>query len=693
MKSFVKTTEGKEEITAYTVDDAVLPPLRFGKITRNRVVCQYADDYAVADTETSHDGESAAWVHQWAFKLRDVYIYGRRPSEFVRLLEKLRDRYHLNSFKRLIVYFHNSSYDLQYLKRFLQQYDPKIKILATDPHSILICDVFGFRLLCSYKLTHLSLDKLSSDYAVRYRKASGAVDYSVIRYQDEELPEDDWYYMFSDVASQHDAIAGYLKSQGYERAYKAPFTSTGFVRTACRHAAEKDREWRGKFLESTLSLEQFRLCRQAFMGGITIASYRYSDRTIRGEIGHVDFTSSYPARQMMDYFPTGRPMWYGEIESREELEEILTDFCGVFLLHLEGVELREGITAPYIPASKCIHIERPLKVNGKVISADRLSIAVTEIDYKWITRQYKAAEMRVDHLLIFERGPAPEWLKGQIMLYYERKCTLKHADPVLYMASKALLNGIYGMSATSPVRDEYRLNPDCIIEEKDGNPEGQLNKFYASRNSFLPYQLGIYTTAHARNALMEMIEAVGYEKFLYCDTDSIFYLKDEDTERALGKMNAAIRERAVRAGAAVGDQVLGVATPEPAVTAFRALHAKCYAMEEEGQLKVTIAGIPKRSTKWQDGRPVTRSNAEELGEIDNLKDGFVFRHCGGTRSLYIEQDIEQRYINGHLTELASAVIIENIEKEISDTMYAVGADYGLFDFRQEMPCDFGESVH
>jgi hypothetical protein len=77
------------------------------------------------------------------------------------------------------------------------------------------------------------------------------------------------------------------------------------------------------------------------------------------------------------------------------------------------------------------------------------------------------------------------------------------------------------------------------------------------------------------------------------------------------------------------------------------------------------------------------TNAEELGSIDNLHDGFTFKHCGGTRCVYNEQPIQIVNINGHMTELASSAVIENIEKEISDTMYTNGADYTPLKIIQE----------
>ena len=174
-----------------------------------------------------------------------------------------------------------------------------------------------------------------------------------------------------------------------------------------------------------------------------------------------------------------------------------------------------------------------------------------------------------------------------------------------------------------------------------------------------------------------MIECVGYENFLYCDTDSVFYIKTPENEARLAEYTEKCKQRAINAGAYVGNKYLGMPEDEPPIRAFRGLHAKCYAMEElnedtgEYELQVVVAGIPKKTTKWIDGSPVTITNAEELKSIDNLKDGFTFRHNGGSRAIYIERDKTEEYIDGHLTEHASGVIIDMIEKEISDTMWSI----------------------
>ena len=683
--SYVKTKDGRQAIKAYTPDEMTLPVLTFKDLQKNHKITKYATKYICLDTETSHDSNERGWVYQWAAKLSGLYVYGRKPSEIIDFMTKVAEHYGLGAQKKIILYIHNASYDLQYLKLFLRQYDPTAEFLAIDSHSIIQCDVLGFKIICSYKLTNLSLAVLAEKYAETYDKAVGEIDYSLIRYQDQELTASDWFYMFSDVAAQDDGIKGYLKMQGYRYAFKAPITSTGFVRANCRKASKADEDWRQEFQDSRLDLEQYNLCRQAFMGGVCIASFKYSNTTIRGDnLRHKDFCSSYPARQILDYMPVGKPNWYGDVESVDELEELCNEYCCVFVLTLDNVHIKKGVTAPCIPSSKCIHLENELKLNGKVVSADTLTIIVCELDYKWIKKQYDYDEaIGVDKMLIFERGEAPEWLKKEVFTYFKYKCTLADGD-ILRVKSKNMLNSIYGMTATAILREIFKMSDDYIItpeKKSDDDKRAALNKYYKSYNNFMPYQLAIWTTAHARDALYTMIEAAGYDNFLYCDTDSVFYIETPENKKRMEKYQSQCRQRAINGGGFVGDKFLGEPTDEPPLRAFRAIHSKCYAMEEwnkktgQFELNVVIAGIPKGATKWINGEPVFKTNAEELGSIDNLKDDFVFKHCGGTRCVYVERPISVEIINGHEIELSSSAVIENISKEISDTMYTKGKDY------------------
>ena len=71
-----------------------------------------------------------------------------------------------------------------------------------------------------------------------------------------------------------------------------------------------------------------------------------------------------------------------------------------------------------------------------------------------------------------------------------------------------------------------------------------------------------------------------YENFLYCDTDSVFYIETEYNKKTMEAYAQECRQRAIDAGAYVGNKYLGEPTEEPPLKAFRAIHSKCYAMEE-----------------------------------------------------------------------------------------------------------------
>ena len=685
IKSRVKTKDGDRPIIAYDINEFSPPVIAFKPLQRNHKIKWYATDYMVLDTETSRIGLDKSWIYQWAVKFKSTYIYGRTPSEFISLLTYMCEAYRLRDDKKIIIYIHNAAYDLQFLKHYLKQYDPTIDFFMLDNHAILICEILGFRIVCSYKLTNLSLAALSENYSTKYIKASGEIDYKVVRYQDSPLTDKDWYYMFSDVAAQYDGIRGFLNVMGYKYAYEAPFTSTGFVRATCRGAANATDYWRAEFQISALNLEQYNLCRWGFMGGVCIASFLYAGQTIRSDkLRHLDFRSSYPASQLTGYMPKGKPMWFGPVDDQDTFNSLLNEFCCVFVLSGTNLHIRKGVTAPCIPSSKCIGLKKPVRINGKLVYAEEFSIAVTELDYYWIDRQYTFDSMQIRNMLIFERGEIPSWFRSEVMTYFKQKQTLKHSNPLLYSKSKQFLNAIYGMTATSIIRPDIKMDPDLIAATKKLTPEEQaeedkskLRKYYKSYNNFMSYQYSLWTTARSRYRLYEMIEAAGYENFLYCDTDSIFYIETEENKKTMTAFKEECINRAIEHGAYIGTDYLGEPTDEAPIRAFRALHSKCYAMEEYSdksgkyELKVVIAGIPKAATKWKDGEPVTITSAEELGSIDRLEDGFKFEHCGGTRAVYIEDPARIENINGHKTEIASGVIIEDIDKTISDTMYSI----------------------
>ena len=74
---------------------------------------------------------------------------------------------------------------------------------------------------------------------------------------------------------------------------------------------------------------------------------------------------------------------------------------------------------------------------------------------------------------------------------------------VTYLARKEMLNACYGMTVTDIVRDEIIYAEDWTEEEPD-LPDA-IEKYNTSKNRFLFYPWGVWTTACARTAVWSAI--------------------------------------------------------------------------------------------------------------------------------------------------------------------------------------------
>ena len=207
------------------------------------------------------------------------------------------------------------------------------------------------------------------------------------------------------------------------------------------------------------------------------------------------------------------------------------------------------------------------------------------------------------------------------------------------MLSKARLNGIFGCLYSRIIRDNIQLNFDTLKYEKL-QPTIDIDKYYKSKNSCIPY-IGSLVTSYARLELLTVIEeCIGYDNILYMDTDSCFYRWTQEIEDRIKAYNEKCQKEAIEKGLVIEYKSYDGTVKRKILhkfdseydsrqsKTFKTLHAKCYALEPNGQLKCTIAGV----SDYNSDKTISRE--EELGSIDNLKNGFVFNACGGTRADY-----------------------------------------------------------
>ncbi len=624
------------------------------------------------DTETSHADEFDGWIHQWDICWNYIHIKGRRAEELIDFLTRVESwaRSHGKHWK-VLSYIHNLGYDMEYMRAYYPEEEPKF--FAVKPHRILTAKWKNLETRCSYLLTGKALAKWAKDSRSRYPKLSDTYDYKKVRTPEDLITDREWTYQFNDTAAMCDSWHNDRAQDGYT-VLDVPLTVTGFVRADFRAAANSDHYWSKKLYAMQPDIKVYDGLEEAFAGGYTHGNRFYKNVVVSAPIGHRDFRSSYPTRQMLNTFPMGKfePI---DIDDPDEIYDIYE--TNALLLHIAikdpHLKNRAEITAPYLSASKCNRIgefSNELLDNGRVIEFTGIAeLWITEYDYFILSRQYDM-ELQFLDCYAAPKGKLPKWFRDKIMQYFEHKTTLKHVDPILYMLSKGKLNGAYGMTAQKNIRDilEYLNGEWNEIPLQPDSREAALMKHINKETTFLPFAWGVWTTALARYALFECIETIGYERFLYADTDSIFYLMNSETEQAMESYNQKITELAIRKGAAIeyqGETVaLGVFTQEEdmPIQKFTFVHAKCYALvDKEGKESVTVAGVTKR---WRSDP--TKTNADELGDISNLKTGFIFKECGGSRITYNNKPLHTIVINGVAILCGASAIISDTEYKVHD---------------------------
>lgn len=675
--------------------------LKFIKKNKYRNICV---DYACLDCETSwnHDIDNPiCWITSIQFLFQDEYFLFRKPSEFINHLKSIENEIVDRDKNKIVIYIHNASYDLSYLIQWLVKgFGNDFKMIAVSSHKIISFTISCFEFRCSYKLSNKSLNKWSKDLNTENRKQVGYYDYDKIIYQDNKLTEKEKLYDKMDVIVLNECLKKQFELFN-DNVITVPITSTGYIRRIARNNFKKQKGQREEFKRTRLNEFDYKLINEEFSGGMTHGNRFYCGEKIvcrKGQkIGHRDFQSHYPSQQRNYEYPIGKPFLYYNEQDNTTIKDVLelsNDYCCFIEIRIMNVKLKSYVTIPFLQTYKLrtsYDREKGLSIiddNGRVIKTNDCytTIVLTNKDLTIINEQY-IFDYQIINVIAFEKGFLPDYMNITVDEQYINKSKYKDIHKKLekekgennidtldaltnLMKAKNLLNAIYGMSATRPIRDEYTINDINTMEwncEYVKNIQEELNKYYNSYNNFMRYQWGAWCTSLARFELYEYIKIIGYENIIYCDTDSIFYFESKETEKRIEKLNKIKHKKAInnKAYVEVNNKLIyyDIFDKEESLKQFKFLHSKCYGyITERGEFVITIAGVTRDNGKVGNHK-ITRE--QEIGSLDNLKTGFIFNECGGTRAIYTDRKAETININGHETEVSSGCIIEKVTKTLS----------------------------
>lgn len=611
--------------------------------TARRVYKEMLTGFDIETTRIPAEDQSFMYVWQWYFEGVGVVI-GRTWRElrlFIMQIEAVLDK------AMLVVLVHNLSYEFQFLRAVHEwKTDEVFAVKSRRVLKATMNNKLEFR--CTMLHSNMSLATWTAKMGVEHGKLSGEdFNYDIMRYPDTPLSETEIAYITNDVVGMVEAYRAEMERDS-DNLYKIPLTSTGYVRADSKRAMRNS----GKVVKTILpDYDIYKILRKAFRGGNTHANRYYSGLILKN-VKSADRSSSYPDVICNCKFPMTR---FRKIPSPDiwKVEKMMKDRRAlVFTILLHDVELSDPYNGfPYISVAKCAACVRSGNDNGRVLNADFIEMTVTDIDWRIIKKQYDFSDVQVTEAYWSHYGYLPRALIVNTIDYYTKKTSLKGVDgqQLLYDKSKNLLNGIYGMMAQDPVKQDVIYHEGTgEFTEDNAPPESLLAEF--SKHAFLAYQWGVWITAWARLRLQEGIDLCGHE-CVYVDTDSCKYLGEVDWTAYNRKR---IRDSA-QSGAYATDlhgkrHYMGVFEYEDPYAKFKTLGAKKYVFEHaDGKLQVTIAGVNKK----KGGAELSRR-----GGIEAFREGFTFIEAGGTESVYNDSTpYAERVLNGHKIEMSPNICI------------------------------------
>lgn len=628
---------------------------------------RYCPAVCAFDIETTRIPEiEQSIMYTWQVCIEDCAVYGRTWEEYKYFIDLLTDG--LPDDHYFIFFVHNLSFEFQFLAGIFN-FGPE-DVFYVQSRKVLRCTTGHIEYRCSYLQTSMSLDTFTHRMGVDNAKVHD-FDYTIRRYPWTPLKDHEIDYILSDVVGLVQAMHRRMDLTDDDLT-TIPYTSTGYVRRDLRRSmASFNKNW---LLDMQPDVEIFKMLREAFRGGNTHANRYYTGQVLEN-VHSIDRSSSYPDCQCNDYYPMGK--WIKE-RSDCDIEYVLKlckkqKRCILARVAFWGLHLIDPRNScPYLTRdkSRCIWVEDDQRRdymydNGRILYADYMETTVTEIDLKIILEQYTFTDMRFIKVAHCTARKLPaEWIAINEE-YYRRKTELKDVEgqELYYMLAKAQLNAIYGDTVQDPAKQKIRFEDGReVLEEK---PLQEL-LFESRRNVYKTYAWGVWTTAHARYRLHEMItraqHAVDpdtgevFDGFVYTDTDSVKYL---GVIPDIDYYNKIRKDASVGSGAYATDKhgithYMGVYESEGTYRTFKTLGAKkyCYT-DESGKLHTTIAGVSK-----------SLAAAELNNDINNFRVGFTFHEAAGLESVYNDFDYGDYQIDGHTIHITRNEVLRPSRYEI-----------------------------
>lgn len=511
-----------------------------------------------ADFETTslaqYQVEGCTRVYLWKLMGVDNLTdeIGIDMDSFIRCISQLGDA---------TIYFHNLSFDGEFIIWWLLENgytyndetkdDRTFKSIIDETGSIYTISIrhnqMSFtELKCSYKLFPKSIKDIGK--LVGVEKLNETHNYEEIKnYKSvDELPQEEIDYITNDVIIMVELIR-YLQDKGIKGLTMSTSAYKNWLQDKyqlCKNQMKKDS-----------NEEIVEIVRKSYRGGITKVNSKYAGIEFNDVISF-DVNSLYPSVMYENPMPVGEGKIYSSVE------EGLKDNRHLFIIvaFVQHAKVRTGQHA-FIGNTSGFSYSRKYSYDDEL---DNKMLYLWKDEFDLFKLVYDA-----EYTILKVVG----WKKANFVFkdYIDRWYKVKEnaKNDVERSLAKLMLNSLYG---------KFGMNDNRVTKQPIAIGDTIIYHVVETNTTYYYKEVASYITSKARCKLASFMNRCG-DNFLYCDTDSVYYIGHEIPELFKD---------------VVDSKKLGYWKYEGHYTRFKALKAKCYLKQlDDGTIERRIAGCPK----------------------------------------------------------------------------------------------------
>lgn len=465
----------------------------------------------------------------------------------------------------------------------------------------------GLHLRSGKMLSGMSLSEIGKTYGCTVRRPS--YEYPALA-PGSDMPLDVLSMVQEEARAMELLMADHIQRAG--SIAKVPLTKTGYVRRYLRdlllwgrgEGATKRDYFAGIEYRKIMNMTPLSEIEYTFLDGVScgsICGFRPDRRgKIEKHVLYFDRKSAYPAHILYDYVPNGIAQYFDHPDM-ERVKKAMKTRCVAGLFRFSGIKARQKNRPVYLRESMVETVENAEIKYCFVTKAAELTIYLTELDFESIHECYTFDTVECIGCIIYNRGVMPYKIKKYTLARFAEKERAK--EPAERRVKKEMLNAIYGIFVTNPVREQYVYDPEAEKwEESTPDIADAIANYNSNPSRFYRFCWGVWIAAHCRRAEWRAWMACG-EFFVYGDTDSalcryrrIAYYRDF-FEQENARIRARAQEEAQRLrvplemfepeGELLGSWSLSDGTARMCINGI-----KNYIMESaDGKIKIVMAGI------------------------------------------------------------------------------------------------------